>query len=330
MSDWLNIVLRHLRANTPICRVIIADAKGSTPRESGADMFVTAGATSGSIGGIIGGTIGGGRLEFEAIAIAQNMLNERAGEAAGFRRHCQSFALGPNLGQCCGGRVVLFFEAFFPAALDALTPLQDAESTGWSHDGKHATALPAPSNARNFNAHYDTKSQRLFLGTAMQNRALYVYGAGHVGRALMEITGGLGFDRYWVDDDAARFPDAVGAGITCLPVQDMPTLAGHAHEGAFHVVMTYAHRLDEAIILAILQTGNFARLGLIGSKSKARRFHKNLADAGVDAASLAQITCPIGLASIKGKAPPRVALSIAAQLTIWLDELADSPPRPRQ
>ena len=322
MSDWLNIVLRHLRDNTPICRVIIADAKGSTPRESGADMFVTAAGIS--------GTIGGGRLEFEAIAIAQKMLNKGAGEAAGFRRHCQSFALGPNLGQCCGGRVVLFFEVFFLAALDALTLLQDADAVGWCHDGKDATALPAPSGARDFNAHYDTKSQQLSLGIAAQNRALYVYGAGHVGRALMEITGGLGFDRYWVDDDKARFPDAVGAGITCLPVKDMPTLAGHAHEGAFHVVMTYAHRLDEAIILAILQTGNFARLGLIGSKSKARRFHKNLADAGVDAASLAQITCPIGLASIKGKAPPRVALSIAAQLTIWLDELADSPPRPRQ
>ena len=326
MNDWLNIILRHLRDNTPICRVIVADAKGSTPRESGADMFVTAAGIS--------GTIGGGRLEFEAIAIAQKMLDigagERAGEAAGFRRHCQSFALGPNLGQCCGGRVVLFFEAFFPAALDALTPLQDAESTGWSHDGKHATALPAPSDAGDFNTHYDSKSQRFSLGMAAQNRALYVYGAGHVGRALMDITGGLGFDRYWVDDDAARFPDAVGARITCLPVQDMPTLAAHAHEGAFHVVMTYAHRLDEAIILAILQAGNFARLGLIGSKSKARRFHKNLADAEVDAASLAHITCPIGLASIKGKAPPRVALSIAAQLVIWLDELADSPPRPRQ
>ena len=94
-------------------------------------------------------------------------------------------------------------------------------------------------------------------------------------------------------------------------------IAFRAPQGAAHLVMTHSHSLDEAICLQILMRGNFAYLGLIGSKSKRARFAKRLAAAGVLPAVLDRLICPIGISEITGKSPAHVALSIAADLAIW-------------
>ncbi|MBT6256525.1 MAG: xanthine dehydrogenase accessory protein XdhC, partial [Alphaproteobacteria bacterium] len=110
--SWLKQIDAHLAENQPVCRIVIADAKGSTPREAGADMLIRTEQ--------ITGTIGGGRLEYEAIAIARNLMEQAARNTkSGFIRYWQRFALGPSLGQCCGGAVMILFEAYAPSAHDA-------------------------------------------------------------------------------------------------------------------------------------------------------------------------------------------------------------------
>ncbi|CAI8227638.1 MAG: Uncharacterised protein [SAR116 cluster bacterium] len=88
-----------------------------------------------------------------------------------------------------------------------------------------------------------------------------------------------------------------------------------------HLVITHNHALDEAICLAILKGDGFTRLGLIGSATKAARFRSRLAKAGVTPAALDRLVCPVGVPEITGKHPARVALSIAAALAIWQQEL---------
>jgi len=306
-QSWLKRVIDHLQQQDMICRVVIADAKGSTPREAGAEMVILSDGFE--------GTIGGGTLEYEAIAIAQRLMVEAK---SGFLRHWQSFALGPSLGQCCGGKVTILFEAFSPNILSELHKLEAQYPAAWRHDGD-AVTLPVPTDAVTA-PKYEASAKRLYLPEAKAKRALYLYGAGHIGRAVMAVTSALDLDRYWIDDDAARFPDDIAPDITIVPAKDMVTVARHASKGAFHLVMTYSHRLDEAIVHALLTENHFARLGLIGSATKASRFRSSLSSAGIASSALERLICPVGLPQIKGKSPPMVALSIAAQLAVWLNE----------
>ena len=312
-QSWLTQVMDHLQQHDAICRVVIADTKGSTPRDAGAEMFIH--------NHDFVGTIGGGTLEYEAIAIARRLLI--AAKENGFHRHWQSFALGPSLGQCCGGVVTILFEAFAPNILPMLQKYDAKHVAAWRHDGD-ATTLPVPTNAV-ARPKYEASSKQLYLPAAKAKRGFYLYGAGHVGRAVMAVTDALDLDRYWIDDDAARFPDVKASDITIVPAKDMTTIARHAPKGAFHLVMTYSHRLDEAIVHALLSENRFARLGLIGSATKANRFRSSLISAGITPAAFDRLVCPVGLTQIKGKSPPMVALSIAAQLAIWLDEEVSLP-----
>ena len=85
--------------------------------------------------------------------------------------------------------------------------------------------------------------------------------------------------------------------------------------------MTQSHSLDEVICLQLLMRGDFAYLGLIGSKTKNARFQSRLGKAGIGKDMLARLTCPVGIDLVTGKQPVRVAISIAAQLAIWQQEL---------
>lgn len=101
-----------LRDNHNWVRIAVAAAKGSTPRELGAWMLVSASGTF--------GTVGGGQLEFRAIAQARSML------AGGDARAVLSLPLGPDIGQCCGGHVTLDFAMSTPAMLAELTAEMEA------------------------------------------------------------------------------------------------------------------------------------------------------------------------------------------------------------
>ena len=124
-----------------------------------------------------------------------------------------------------------------------------------------------------------------------------------------------------IDIKPGRFPAVIPDGVRRVIASDPSIIAGHAPPDAIHLVITHNHALDEAICHRLLAGDGFARLGLIGSATKAARFRQRLARAGISQDQLARLVCPIGIPGIDGKQPARVALSIAARVAIWQQEL---------
>ena len=220
------------------------------------------------------GTIGGGHLELKAIDEARQML--RTGEFAPRSRH---YPLGPALGQCCGGTVTL-----------RLSRLDTTTLAGW------------PETAPRFH--------------------LQLYGAGHVGRAIARALAPLDVSVDWIDERDEEFPmqfvDDREAPwpphIRKVCVDAVEAEVGAAPAGAFFLVLTHRHDLDLRISEAILERGDFGFFGLIGSKTKRARFIHRFEQRGIPSATIARMTCPIGLPGIEGKEPEVIAAAVTAQL----------------
>jgi xanthine dehydrogenase accessory factor len=260
-----------LLAQRPAMLVRVAATEGSVPREVGAWMAVFADA--------VVGTVGGGHLEYQAIATARARLavgETGSGESA---PALVRFALGPSLGQCCGGVVQLRFE-----------PVS-------AHD------LPALA---------------LALALRPELTPVALFGGGHVGHALARVLAPLPFALTWIDSRDGVFPDVLPARALCEhsePVQAaVPGLAAQSRV----LIMSFSHAEDLEVIAACLQRqrerGDLPYIGLIGSRSKWAAFKHRLQARGFLEAELAQVTCPIGVVGISGKAPEIIAVAVAAQL----------------
>ena len=247
---------RVLQSGEPAVLVTIVKAEGSTPREAGARMLVT---TRG-----FHGTIGGGTLEWLALAEAQSLL----GKPNSMRLLTKS--LGPDLGQCCGGRVTLQIEPLTEATLVA-------EEQALTH--------------------------------------LNLWGAGHVGRALVLALAPLPFKVTWWDVRDNAFPAAIPENLTCR------LGSPHDMQAGLVVVMTHSHSLDFDIVDYALRQPQFKQVGLIGSATKAARFSKRLIQAGLGPEALSRLTCPIGSKAIKSKLPAAIAASVVVQLLQWQEML---------
>ena len=139
---------------------------------------------------------------------------------------------------------------------------------------------------------------------------VWIWGAGHVGRALVAVLAPLpGVAVTWVDVAAARFPDAVPDGVRCLVAADPAAAVAGAPPGAEHYVLTFSHALDLELCHRLLLRG-FAACGLIGSATKWARFRSRLAALGHRAAEIGRIDCPIGDPSL-GKHPQAIAVGVA-------------------
>ena len=150
-----------------------------------------------------------------------------------------------------------------------------------------------------------------------------VYGAGHVGRAVVHLLGTLEVRVRWIDEREAEFPrDASPANVERVCVDPVEDEVDDAPSDAFHLVLTHRHDVDLRIVDAILRRGDFAFLGLIGSMTKRRRFTQLLRERGIDEATLARMTCPIGIDGIASKEPAQIAIGVAAQLLPLLDAWA--------
>ena len=309
---WPQDVQAHLLAHHNVARIIIVAAKGSTPRGVGAAMIVTAQSQI--------GTIGGGAMEFQTIDSARHAFDKIP--ATGFMRFVETFALGPDLGQCCGGQVTVLFEVFAPSIADELLSISAEPDVMICHDIASQT-LPQPITTTRHAPIFHKGAQRFIAPAAPILQPLYVYGAGHVGRALIPLLQGLRLDIIWVDTTPNRFPETVPDRVLTVPASDMAVIARNAPQRAFHLVLTYSHQFDEAICHALLVKGDFSRLGLIGSATKKARFAKRFAQAGIAQELIDQLQCPVGLTAIKDKAPAHVALSIAGQVAQWLEETDD-------
>lgn len=316
MREWLAPLAESLARGDAAVLVHVVELKGSGPREAGAQMLVTEGA--------IVGTIGGGELERTAMLKARELLH--SGGAA-----LERYALGPELNQCCGGSVTLAFEPFAPAdrawiaklmrAGEEPTPIVrtlDLDGTGsFRRDWAVASNDAEPYVA---NISDNCLAVRERINPAKQ--ALWLFGAGHVGRALAPALAPLGFAMTWIDGRMGQFPEPPLPGVKQLELA-MPELAvDEAPPHSIFLVMTHSHPLDEAVCEAILRREDFAYLGLIGSNTKRARFVKRLGEAGISREQLERLVCPIGLPGINSKEPAAIAASVAADLLIRREQNA--------
>jgi len=144
---------------------------------------------------------------------------------------------------------------------------------------------------------------------------LQLYGAGHVGRAIVRLLEGMACRVQWIDEREDEFPAEPSAPhIERVNVEPVEAEVAVAPPGACYLVLTHSHDLDLAITEAILKRGDFAFLGLIGSKTKRQRFLHRFEARGIAPETLARMTCPIGLPGIAGKEPEVIAVSVVAQL----------------
>ncbi|MCA3260406.1 MAG: xanthine dehydrogenase accessory protein XdhC [Telmatospirillum sp.] len=259
-EDWLGALANARAHGIGATLVTILETEGSAPREGGTKMLVTADGQTGSIGG--------GHLELKALEKARALLADTTA-----RPHIERYALGPSLGQCCGGSVTLLFEPFAAAA--------------WN---------------------------------------VWIFGAGHVGKALVHQLAGLPLRVVLADARPAQFPDALPANCTKLVESVLEDAVKDVQPGAAALVMTHSHDLDLMLVERLLRRGDLSYVGLIGSASKRKRFEARLSAKGVDWKDL---VCPIGLPTIDDNHPHAIAIGVAAQLLqVRAARIAAARPQP--
>ena len=300
-------VLDGLDRHGRLAMVTIAAKRGSAPRDAGARMVVYPDAT-------FRGSVGGGTLEWKAIAMAQAALaNPNASKA-----ETRGFALGPELGQCCGGNVELVLEIIEAERRDEIAALAEREATGAlttrgrliSDRGvvREAVSDVLPPGAASYAAGV------LNEGFGDERRSLFLFGAGHVGRALLMALAPLPFRVTWVDPRPDAFPEFVPANVTTVLADDPQRVLAIAPQGSFVLAMTHSHPLDLAVVSAALGDARFPYVGVIGSKTKRARFVRQLAEGGIARARIAELVCPIGDAAVHSKLPAVIAATTVVEL----------------
>jgi len=149
--------------------------------------------------------------------------------------------------------------------------------------------------------------------TGPTHTPLFIWGAGHVGRAIAATLAPFdGLPITLIDDAQNRLPDPLPDSVQPLVARDMVAAVKHLPTGAHHLILTYSHDIDLALCDALLRHG-FASCGLIGSKTKWARFRSRLSKMGHTDAEITRIACPIGDPSL-GKHPQAIAIGVAARL----------------
>ncbi len=296
MGFDLEALREAVKTHGKVVRVVIAGIKGSSPREVGAAMLVWKDGQS--------GTIGGGTLEYQAAEAARSQT-----VATRLTHH----TLGPDMGQCCGGAVSLFSEVYDLEKVETLDDTIIARSASGGAMPLAVKRVLAAARSQGI-----APEPRLIDGWMIEPvhkpaRNLWIWGAGHVGRALVDVLSPLpDLAITWVDTGPERFPDVIPAGVTDLPATKPAELVRHAPPNAEHLVLTYSHNLDLELCNRLL-LHDFRFAGLIGSATKWARFRSRLAALGDPTDRISRITCPIGDPSL-GKHPQMIAVGVAAHL----------------
>ena len=143
---------------------------------------------------------------------------------------------------------------------------------------------------------------------------LVLFGAGHVGRAVVKVLSELSCEITWVDSREDEFPKDIPTNVKCVCTDGPECEIDAANAGSYFLVMTHSHALDQTLAERILRRADFAYFGLIGSLTKRRQFERRLQDRGISAAQLAGMSCPIGAVGIYGKEPATIAIAVAAEI----------------
>ncbi|MBB3062873.1 xanthine dehydrogenase accessory protein XdhC [Microbulbifer rhizosphaerae] len=160
-----------------------------------------------------------------------------------------------------------------------------------------------------------------FAGAELQ---LHLFGAGHVARALLPILSPLDWQLHWIDSRAELLSDDMGGRVHCRCLGDPVEHVSQMPSGAFALILTQDHSLDYRLLAALLDRGDCAYLGMIGSRTKALRFRRRLAGESFAPAQIESFHSPVGLPQVRGKRPAEVAISIAAQLLVEKNRLANA------
>jgi xanthine dehydrogenase accessory factor len=331
--EWLGPALDLVDRGQSCVLVTVVQTRGSAPREVGAKMLVWSDG--------LAGTIGGGHLEFKAIVDAQIMMRNPDAVSARIER----VSLGPQLAQCCGGSVELLFEKLPASASSWLRTWADMERAGTTcavitdvggesavktfvlRESSLCIGVPEAVAELARNLRFDRDRCALIeSGHGKERRViemiwpsadhLYLFGAGHVGKAVVRALEPLPFRITWIDSRDSIFPQGLPSQVVALCLPAPPREVDKAPADAFFLVMSHSHALDLEICRSVLQRDDFAYLGLIGSETKRARFAGRLRAIGVSPNALSRMTCPIGLPGIAGKTPAAIAASVAAQLLI--------------
>ena len=327
MSRWLEDLRDRVAGGTACALVTVVETAGSAPREAGARLLVERHGLS--------GTIGGGTLEFQATARARDMLAEGSP-----KRLLQRVALGPALGQCCGGSVVLAFELVDESDrpwLETASHMLAARREGWlvaefaqsgpggrwviqAEDGTPEHVAEAVRRAAPEAPVLLSGPDPVWVEPVRPALpALWLFGAGHVGRAIAGILEELPLDVTWFDSRADAFPDSVPANVTPRATLNPELEVAEAPAGALFLVLTHSHQLDQDICGAVFRRGDFRYLGLIGSRTKRSRFMARWRAEGLPDEILDRLVCPIGIPGLSGKSPREVAIATVAQVLQELD-----------
>lgn len=266
ISEWLKTEA-HGQSNA--IAVQIVNALGSTPRDSDAVLIVTSNSLI--------GTIGGGALEWTAVEHAREMIAQQQQTSS------LSIALGPFLGQCCGGHITLDFRSVNAEVIKELQQNEHRSRAQWPK--------------------------------------VLVFGAGHVGRAIARAFGPLPFDVHLIDtraEEVAMLPPGISAEV----VDDPVNIVEKAEHGSIYLILTHSHTIDFLVGEAVLNRQDALYVGMIGSKSKRARYRSWYASRGNKVDLLSRLVLPIGSKDVRDKRPEIIAALVAAEIitTVYLNE----------
>ena len=266
-----------LARSTPAILVEIEAVKGSSPREAGTFMLVSQ--------DDLWETIGGGQFEYMAIDHARAMLRAGAAEDR------MDIPLGPEIGQCCGGRTLIRFRLI-------------------------TVEIAATLEAR-------------LKGEAEQQPAVFIFGAGHVGKALAQSLSLLPLTLTVVETRESELRDLT-AGIASVLTPMPEALVAKIPANGAAIIVTHDHALDFLIAKEALARNDLAYVGMIGSKTKRATFAHWLADQAEPASRLAKLILPIGGTGVRDKRPAVIAALVAAELLQAFSATETGNPRKHQ
>ncbi|HQS03297.1 MAG TPA: xanthine dehydrogenase accessory protein XdhC [Acidocella sp.] len=335
MLDWFALARLNNQPDDFVL-VSVGTVKGSSPREQGTHMAVFPQRSQ--------GTIGGGNLEFFATQHARALLSQPPAEAPFHELTQHSTPLTPRFDQCCGGLVQLVFEKIRPKQcvwLNQLVTLLDTNSddaalrttaerpTAWLFADlaeRTRTLLQAPPTANL--RQRETDHTALIEPIAPRALDIVIFGAGHVGQALIQSLQNLDADITIIDSRAEQLGFATPSQVHKIGTTDWQEYVDRGTDRTYFLVLTHSHQLDFELTEAILRHGQFYYCGLIGSRTKKIRFDRQFKARGLTPAQIARITCPIGLPQIQGKSPAIIAASVCAQILILQSTAAENQRAP--
>lgn len=261
-------VLAAFLASNPdaiVCE--LTAVRGSSPRAQGTFMLVGRQA--------LFGTIGGGALEYMVIAHARRLL------ANGQAEEAMDVPLGPEIGQCCGGRVAVRLRHVDPAIHAHLTAQVISEDAALPH--------------------------------------VFVFGAGHVGRALAQMLALLPVQLEVIDtrrDELDQLPAGIAARAVAMP----EAVVRSAPEGSSYVILTHDHALDFLLAQEALARADSPYVGMVGSQTKRAKFSSWFRSEGGDAKLLERLVLPIGQMGLGDKRPEVIAALATAEIMVHIGQ----------